>query len=155
MNCELCAEPLCRACDQFLKSESFSFLAKVPEELSHTHYCPSCHDAQVAPAFESYEGTLEKARGVFIFFNTQKKAPYIMIKAQAAVKVEACADRDETILRLAFQAATLGHNALFEVEVIAEKVRNAGYQTTSWRGKGLPATIDAARFARHSDGHQD
>ena len=48
--------------------------------------------------------------------------------------VKDCPDRDETIMRLAFFAAQRSSNAVIQVEVTAEKVRNGAYQTSKWSG---------------------
>src|SRR4051812_32919678 len=102
--CGVCSGAICKKCDQFLEAGTFSFLPKIPEALAHTHYCTRCHDEHVAPALESYNETMELARGVFVFFSTQKRPPHTLSKQgrQEKIRVDACEDRDETILRLAF-----------------------------------------------------
>jgi hypothetical protein len=94
---------------------------------------------------------MERAREVYVFFKTQKRAPLMLKKAKETVRVESCEDRDETILRLAFFAAEQGHNAVVGAEVTAEKIRNAGYQKSKWSGEGLPATIDREKFEREQE----
>jgi uncharacterized protein YbjQ (UPF0145 family) len=148
--CGLCEEGVCKNCVQFLEESTFSFLPEIPGELAHSHYCSGCYTLTVEPALQSYEETLERARGVLVFFTTQKLRPTIFKKEVQQVRVEACPDRDETILRLAFRAASLGHNALLETEVTSKKVRNEGYQKSEWKGVAIPATIDAAKVDRES-----
>lgn len=150
LHCEICQEPLCKSCDQFLKAGTFSFLKTTPENLTRTHYCPSCYSAEIEPALEEYNEVLERAKSVYIFFKTQKKAPPVLKKSKEAVRVDACDDRDETILRLAFFAAQEGYNAVVETEVLSEKVRNGAYQTTRWKGVGIPALVDAERVERYT-----
>jgi len=150
-SCGLCEEPVCKDCVQFLEASTFSFLSELPPELSHTYYCSNCYGTTVEPALTTYEETMVQARDVFIFFTTQKRAPTVIKKAIAPVRVDSCDDRDETILRMAFLAAQQGHNALLNTEVEVKKVRNAGYQKSDWRGVGTPATVDASKVERDAE----
>lgn len=147
--CEICEEPLCKSCVQFLEPDTFTFLSELPDELSHDRYCEHCYASTVIPALDSYEEVMERAKQVFVYFTTQRAGIPLTGRSKAKVKVESCPDRDETILRLAFFAAEQKFNALIEVEVIAEKVRNAGYQKSKWRGVGEPANVDAAKVTRN------
>ncbi|MGZ3698619.1 MAG: hypothetical protein ACXWP5_10815 [Bdellovibrionota bacterium] len=148
--CDLCHEPLCKNCEHFLDATTFSFLATVPENLTHTHYCPVCFNAQVEPALESYNEVMERAKKVYFYFKTQKRPPPILKKSKERVEVKDCDDRDETILRLAFFAAEQGFNGIIEAEVISEKVRNKSYQTSVWRGVGIPASVDGEKIERET-----
>jgi hypothetical protein len=146
LNCEVCDDAICKKCDQLLAPETFSFLAKIPEELSHLHYCGNCYDSLVAPELDVYQEAMERAKNAFVFFTTQRKETPLIKKAREVFKVENCIDRDETILRLAFFAAQLNYNAIVEVEVEAEKVRSGAYQTSRWSGRGIAAQIDAKKM---------
>lgn len=148
LQCGVCEDPVCKSCSHFLEEGSFSFLPEVPAELKHTFYCPACTDAHVAPAQERYDALMDQARETMIFFMTQKRALPILKKSIDRVRVDACPDRDETILRLAFLAVEKGFNSVIEVEVDSKKVRNAGYQTSTWRGTGLPADVDLGKVER-------
>lgn len=148
--CALCQASLCKDCEEFLPADTFAFQPELPENLTHTHYCQSCHDSEVRPAIEKYEETLDLARGVYVFFTTQKRQPAVLKRSQEKVQIKDCDDRDETILRLAFLAASQGYNALTETQVTAEKVRNAGYQKSRWIGSGVPAQVDAERLEREN-----
>jgi hypothetical protein len=134
----------------FLEEGTFAFLPELKPELTHSYYCQGCHATQVEPELEAYRETLERAREVFFFFDTRKQAMPVQRKATAMAVVEDCADRDETILRLGFIAASQGFNAIVEGNVAAEKVRNHGWQKTRWRGRGWPAQVDAEKLDRHS-----
>ncbi len=146
LSCEVCDEALCKKCDQMLEPATFSFLAKIPEELSHLHYCGSCFDSLVAPELDSYRETMERAENAFVFFTTQRKETPLIRKSREILKVTDCLDRDETILRLAFFAAQADYNAIVEVEVESEKVRNGAYQTSRWSGKAVGAQIDGRKL---------
>jgi hypothetical protein len=142
LNCQVCDETVCKGCVQFLDADRFSFLKTVPEELSHTYYCSFCFDSKVAPALESYLLTLEQARNIFVFFNTRRNRIPLLSKSKISVQVEECSDRDETILRLAFAAAEQSYNAIIEVDVKSETVRNGTYRTSRWTGTAIPAQVD-------------
>lgn len=148
LECGLCHESVCRNCATYQPEGTFSFFTVVPAELAHTHYCPTCYDEQVAPQKLRYDSLMEQARETAIFFTTQRRQLPILKKTNDVLKVVDCADRDETILRLAFQAAQMECNSVIEVEVEAEKVRNFGYQKSAWRGQGRPAQVDIGKVER-------
>jgi hypothetical protein len=139
-HCGVCQKIVCKSCIQFLEESSFSFLKKVPEELSKAFYCVACYDQHVAPAMAHYLEVMEHAKEVYIFFKKDKDISQLK-RSNVPLSVINCPDRDETILRLAFLAAELSCNAVVEVDVVSEKIRNHGYQTSSWSGKGFPAHV--------------
>src|SRR5690606_32062348 len=132
--CGICEEPVCKNCAQFLEVNAFSFEPALADELKHSYYCSACHAEYVEPALSAYEATMEQAKQTYIFFTTQKTRLPIESKAKLKLRVENCPDRDETILRLAFLAVQQGYNSVIETEVVAEKIRNAGYQKSNWQG---------------------
>ena len=150
LHCELCEEPVCKDCVQRVSEETFSFefSEALNDDLKKQWYCASCYASTVAPALEDYVQTMEASNGVFVFFTTQKARLPILQKALKPVKIAECRDRDELILRLAFQAVRQGMNSIVETEVTSKKVRNAGYQTSVWTGSALPAQVDAAKLER-------
>jgi hypothetical protein len=147
-SCEVCSEALCRRCVQTLSADAFSFLAVVPEILQHQKYCGACFDEHVAPEMLAYQETMEAAKGVFIFFKTQRRGIPLLKGSKEIVRVPECMDRDETILRLAFFAAKEGYNAVTDVDVVSDKTREGkgSYQHIKWRGTGYPGMVDAARM---------
>lgn len=155
LNCGLCEQTLCKRCQIHLPEDAFAYEPDRAAALSHIRYCPPCYDAEVAPVLATYEETLERARGVFFFFTTQRKPIHLIRRAQQAMKVESCPDRDETILRLGYLAAKQGFNAVIEGEVVAMKVRNEGWQTSRWSGRGFAAQVDAERLERDAALDQD
>jgi len=151
VSCGVCNETVCKDCDTFIESSSFSFLKTIPEILTHRHYCANCFEAHVQAALEAYNETMEQARKIYVFFTTQRRALPILKKAKLVESVTNCEDRDETILRLAFFAAQEGYNALIETDVTSTKIRNGGHQKTIWKGSGIPAQVDAEKLERHND----
>lgn len=146
--CGVCEERVCAKCAEFLAKDSFPFLTKPAAELLHTHYCPQCFGNHIEPARESYDAMMEQAKTVFVFFTTQKHRIPVLSKGKEQIRVDANADRDETILRMAFQAAELGCNAIVDTEVVSQKLRNEGYQTTAWKGVCFPAQVDAEKIEK-------
>jgi len=130
----------CKACTQFLEPDSFSFLEKVPEHLRHGTYCRACYEEKVAPELAAYAEAMERAKHIYIFY---KKHEYLRIirRSRKILSVRDCKDRKDVLLRLAFLAAQQSFNALVDVELIPEKVRNFGYQTSNWTGTGFPAEV--------------
>jgi hypothetical protein len=149
LTCEACDEPVCKKCLEILDAETFTFLAKKPEHLTHTNYCSGCYDQLVAPELDSYNEILERAKQAFIFFKTQRKEIPLIKKSRETYRVLECPDRDETILRLAFFAARDGYNAVIDCEAVSEKVRHHAYQTSKWKGSGIGATVDGAKIDRN------
>lgn len=150
LQCGLCAGALCKSCAQFVAEGAFSFLQETPSELDHNAYCMTCYESKVAPALENYAVIMENAKNILVFFKTQGKETRLMKRLHKPVKTENCADRDEVILRLAFQAAELGCNAIINVDLASEKVINGRWQTSIWKGNGIPTQVDAEKLARQS-----
>ncbi len=148
LSCEICQDFVCKECVQFLEASTFSFLRNLPEELSHTYYCSPCYDAEVDPQLQSYNEVMERARSLYFFFNTQRRPVPVLKKSKETARVDNCEDRDETILRLAFIAAENGFNAIVEAEITSKKVRDEGYEKSSWSGIGTPAQVDVTRLER-------
>jgi hypothetical protein len=144
--CEVCEEDVCKDCSQILDKDTFACWQEVPEVLSRTLYCTTCYDHHVAPELEVYQEILERAKNVFVFFTTQRKEIPLIRRSKLTVQVSDLPDRDETILRLGFLAAKENYNAITEVTVTAQKIRNAGYQTSVWKGSGIPAQVDAKKM---------
>jgi hypothetical protein len=139
--CGVCGEGVCRKCRLFLAEGAFPFADRLPVELKHTYYCGGCFDQHVEPFRERYDEQMEQAKQVNVIYKESKSTIRVLRKADRRLQVTDCPDRDETILRLAFGAARAGFNTLIDVEVSSRKVRNEGYQTSSWSGSGVPAEI--------------
>ena len=147
-HCGLCQTAQCDDCVQQVSEGEFSYLKRLPPELSHRAYCGVCYGEKTEPALESYRETVERAKNVFVFYTTQRKAIPLIRRTKETLRVEECPDRDETILRLAFFAAEQKFNAIVDVEVVSEKVRDGSYQTSKWKGTAYPAQVDADKLER-------
>lgn len=148
LGCDSCSEPVCRSCVHRLHEDTFLMLAQVPKELSHTDYCPNCHDNNVAPALEKYNEVLEKAKGVHFWPKTYRGHIPILKKGRVEIVVAEGRDRNEVLLKLGFLAAEQGFNGLTRGELFSKKVRNHGYQKMVWSGKGFPVTVDEGKLER-------
>lgn len=144
--CESCGVDICKNCMEFLDEKTFAFLEKLPDELKHSFYCISCHDTIVAPALAEYEDNIAKAREVIFISKAYKGHLPVIRKSTSDVSVKEAVDRDEVVLRLAFQAVLQGFNSIIQAELSSEKVRNHSYQKSRWAGKGTPAELDLARL---------
>ncbi len=136
--CGICASVVCKSCAQLVASDSFAFLTDVSEELTRGTYCYQCFDSKVEPELSEYNSLMDRARKINVFYKKQSKESRIFKRTAAQLKVENCADRDEALLRLAFMAARLNYNMLVDVDLSAQKVRHAGYQTSRWQAVGIP-----------------
>lgn len=155
LECGLCQCSLCKACAQFVEEDRFSFLAKVPEDLSHTVYCDPCYAAKIAPEIEIYDNTMELAKNIHVFDKSQGKETRLIKRLEEPLKVVDCTDRNETVLRLAFFTAQKKYNAIVDVELKYEKIKNGSYQTMKWSGSGIPANVDSAKLVKdRSTWHQ-
>lgn len=147
-NCGLCETALCKDCEQFLEPDHFAFLDPIPKNLTLAHYCSNCFDEHVTPTQVTYTATMERAREVYIIFDSQHVPGAVRKKAKRTVTISNCKDRDETILRLGFRTIEQGFNAMIHVEVFATQIRNHAHQKNSWTGTGLPVDMDIERYER-------
>jgi hypothetical protein len=140
--CGICQEHTCKSCTQFIGEDTFSFLKKIPAELTHTCYCPSCFDEKVAAPLSSYEETMEKARNIIIFTKDETKKTGHIKRKEDAFTVEDCEDEQETILRLAFQAVQEGFNTLLDVHISHRKIVVGSHKKTIFSGSARPVNMD-------------
>ncbi len=141
LQCGFCHSAVCKYCAQFVEEETFSFLPEVPNELTHSTYCPPCFNEKVEPELAAYKQTMLKAKQIDVYYKKQSKETRLIKRFVDPVKVEACSDRDETILRLAFLAAKENFNSIIDVQVSSVKVRMGSYQNLSWSGTAIPAHV--------------
>lgn len=87
----------------------------------------------------SYFETLETAKNINIFFKNQGKETRLIPRKERPLHIEACDDREDVIMKLAFHAALSGFDSVIDIELKSEKVRNGSYQKLIWRGSGVPA----------------
>lgn len=139
LTCGLCEKPVCKKCAVTLAKDAFYFVRPKPFEAKH--YCGGCFDERVAGPLSEYEGTFRRAKQVLVFLKSKSEETRLMSRSEKPIKVEDCSDEPEVFLRLAYIVAEKGLNAIIDVATKAQKVRNAGYQTTRWSGTGIPSTF--------------
>ncbi|MGZ6460585.1 MAG: hypothetical protein ACXWQX_16150 [Bdellovibrio sp.] len=91
---------------------------------------------------------MEQAKNVAVFFKEQSKETRLMSRKASAFVVKDCADKDETVMRLAFFAAKANFNGLIDVDISFKKVREGSYQTLKWNGSGIPVNINNKKSFR-------
>lgn len=148
LECGVCKSPICKNCTQFLDEASFEFLNKLPDDLTHKTFCHPCFEAVVEPNLQKYNNDIEKARNVFVFYKTENKESRYFKRGDQQVIVKDCPDKEETILRLAFQAVQLDCNVIVDVDLSSEKVKSGSYQTSKWKGSAFPVQADPSKLEK-------
>ena len=142
LQCGQCQIALCKSCAEFGKATELSFFTNLPKELSHNQYCSICFVAKVIPGVQFYKRLMRQAKDIYILEKQPREALRVLKKSVKPLVVTDCSDRDETFLRLAFQAAELGFNSVIRAKVVSKKIRNFGYQKMVWQGTGVAADLD-------------
>jgi uncharacterized protein YbjQ (UPF0145 family) len=140
--CDLCEVAICKSCQETLSTDAFLYLAKIPPKLAHSSYCINCYEEEVLPALNEYNVMTEKAKDVYYLSKAYPGYIRVLQRHTKRVVVEDCDDRRETIIRLAFQAAEMGFNAIIEAEVESFKTRHHAHKSARWKGSAMPAKID-------------
>ena len=146
--CGICQVSICKKCTQFIDEDSFSFLAKISKDLSHTAFCTTCFDEKISPEILKYNEMMAAAKNMFVFMKAQFKETRMVKRLADPIHVVECADYDETILRLAFRGAELGYNAIIDVDITSKKVKTGNYQTTVFSGTAIPANVLEERLIK-------
>lgn len=138
--CGPCGEPLCKNCAQFTSEETFRYLNPLPEMLKHFVFCTPCFDTHVAATLEKYNQTLEKAHDILVFSKSQGKETRFIKRFVDPIKATGLDEQDVTMC-LAFEAASRNFNAVVDVDIKSEKIRDGSYQTTAYSGTAIPANV--------------
>ena len=149
--CGTCQNAICKFCSVFLEDDAFSFMTNTSEDLHHKQYCNYCFMKIVRPVQQEYADIMKRAKLIILLDKPSQRPLPIEKCGKTCLNVENCSDEAETALRLAFQAAEQGYNALIKVNIRYQKVRNYGYQKMVWRGTGFPAILNIGQFAARSD----
>lgn len=141
LSCDSCNDPLCKKCSHFLEPDTFKYLQIVPKDLTFSRYCNTCNELHIVPALEAYNKTLQQAKEIAVYNNTQGKETRLMRRGDLVFKVENCTDEQDATMRLAFMAVEGGFNAIIDVDISGKKVRSEAYQTMTWSGTAVPTVI--------------
>ena len=150
LRCGLCEQATCKSCAHVLEEDAFSFLPKIPDHLSKGIYCHPCFNEKVAGEVEEYESKMETARNLDLYFKNQGKETRFVRRHAKPLVINACVDRDELLLRLAFLAVHGGFKCLVDVEVTAQKVTNHAYQKSVFKGTAVPVNPAPHHLPRHN-----
>lgn len=142
--CGICGECTCKKCTQF-QTETFSYLLKVPETLTHTQYCSQCFEEHVAAPLHDYEQTVEEAKEIVVFSKEYTKQTRLLSRRADVLKVSDCEDETDALMRMSFQAVKLGYNALVDVEFKNKKVINGSHKRFIVDATSIPTIIDKNR----------
>ena len=147
-DCGVCGEGICRKCRLFQPEGSFSYWSEpLAPELTHVNYCGGCFDAHVGPFKARYDELMDAARKINVFYKDSNSLFRIIRKSVRMLEVSEVTDRDDLVMRMAFMTAIAGYNSLVDVEISSKKVRNEGYQTQVWSGRGWSADIKSKETA--------
>lgn len=140
--CGVCESPICKKCAQFVESDHFHLMPKVPDELTRGQYCGPCFDEKISVAISEYDAIVEKAKKVLVFHDDDAAETRRFKRDQKPVHVENCTDNHEVLMRLAYVAVVAGCNTIVDVSTSSERVDLGGYQTSKWKGRGTPVKLD-------------
>lgn len=138
--CGLCLGAVCKKCLETLEEGRFLLETALKEPFTHRHYCGRCYMDTIAPRLAEYDRLVRRAEKVTVFLKKHGgEETRLFPRTEKPFRVVDCLDERETLLKLAFHAASLGYNALVDVETSRRKVRNHGYQSSRWEGVGIPS----------------
>ncbi len=141
-DCGICHEHTCKSCTQFLAEGTFSFLPKIPTELTFSSYCVNCFDDKVSVPLADYEALMEKAKNVMMFTKDQTKMTGHLKRKEDPISIQDCEDEEEVILRLAFLAAKEGFNCILDVNIKSRKIISGSHKKTIFSATAIPITIE-------------
>lgn len=148
LRCGLCEVSLCKGCTVFVDEERFDLLSVRPPALTLETFCHCCYTDKVQPEIEAYEALVEKAKAVLVFEKKQGKETRLVSRKEKPVRVQNCKDHDGTIMRMAVAAVQAGYNAIVDVKITTQKIKDGSYSTLLYSGESVPAHIDEARLPR-------
>jgi hypothetical protein len=148
--CGICEEPICKTCTEFL-TETFSFLKKVPVELTHSSYCTVCFDQSVRAPLDAYNETMEAAKEIIIYSKEQSKLTRGLKRLEDPLKVENCEDEEEALMRMSFDAVKMNFNALIDVQFKTSKIIIGSHKKTMVSATAVPVTLDPTQIRGHLD----
>lgn len=147
LECGICSLNLCKNCSEFVPVGAFEFMQEIPEKLNKSCYCKQCFESNVEPELQQYQQDMDAAHNFIVYFKGQGKETRLFKRTNRPLSVALCADKEECVLRLAYQAHKAGFNALVDVDFKSEKSRTHAYQTIVWSGQAYPVNLDPIRYA--------
>ena len=148
LSCGLCAKQLCKSCTQFLAGDSFLFNLSLPPQLQHQRYCLQCFSVSVQPELDRYAELVSQAKEILVFEKSQSKETRLISRKEELISISNCVDREEAVMRLAFQAVQKGYNSIIDLDLTGKKVIRGGYQKTYWSGTARPADVSDKKLLK-------
>jgi len=148
--CRECSGHACKSCTEFVDVNRFSFFAPPANKEHAGSYCLTCYQAKVAPVAEQYDSLMAQAEDVSVYFIEQSKETRLIKRTEKKLRITDCADRDETIMRLAFRAVEGGFNTLVDTDLVYEKHREGSFKIAHWSGTAMPAKLEDRSRPRES-----
>jgi hypothetical protein len=87
-----------------------------------------------------------KAREVVYFTKAQSKQTGHIKRKENPIEVIDCEDEQETILKLAYQAALSGYNTIIDLEMSHRKIIHGSHKKTIFSAKAVPVNIDSKKI---------
>ena len=140
--CGLCEDHICKSCTQFLGEDHFSFLRKIPTELTFTTYCYNCFDDKVAGPLADYNETMEKAKEVLVFTKEQSKLTRLLRRVEPPYHVENCDDKEQALMKMSFYAIQDKYNALVDVAFKSKKIILGSHKKSMWEASGVAMNVN-------------
>ena len=138
LECSNCKEAVCKRCACFIDATSFEFVNFLPENINGQTFCPSCYYTKAGPVLAEYNEILERAKFVNVYSVKQSSETSLIKRIEKAIKVKNCADKEETLMRLAFITAQKNFDTIVDVKITSEKVFDSKYKKLTWSGEGVP-----------------
>lgn len=146
--CGICEQDLCKSCTEFVDSDQFSFMKTPPAFLKNSAFCKACYIEKIDPELIRYNEIMEAAREIAVFEITQGKETRFIKRLEEKLVVKNCADRDETVMRLAFFAAQMGYNSIVDTDIVAKKIREGSRQHTVYDGSAVPVNVSEDKLMK-------
>lgn len=144
-HCGLCFEPICKKCAVFTV-ETFDYLRRVPEKLTHPCTCSLCYDQEIAKPTEEYLERVEQSKEIIIFSKNESKQTRLFSRKEPAYVVEDCDDEEDALRHMSFWAIEDNFNCLIDITYAKKKIVIGSHKKFIWTGRGIPVNIDTKRL---------
>jgi len=138
IKCSECEDPTCKSCSYFIDDTVFEFAELLPETVKDKTFCTACYHKVADPVLEQYREYLERAKNVNVYSSIQGTETGLIKRIAKPIVIKDCADREETLMRMAFYAAQKGYDTLVDVDIKSAKVGKGTYKKLMWAGTGIP-----------------
>jgi len=138
LRCGECVEPICKTCAYFIDDTVFEYMEFLPDNVKDKTFCGSCYHRTADPILESHRAYLETAKNINVYTSIQGNETGLIKRIEKPIMIKDCVDREETLMRMAFQAAKMGYDTLVDVDIKSSKTGKGTYKKLIWTGRGVP-----------------